>query len=181
MLLSSVLLIKLQFGGESSETCIDVEKSGTTFETPLVGLLKSASLGWGPSHYNCVPLSFSFALSTLLVVCSTIGYRSGKYAESLRKEGFNASNLLGSILMWVSRHLVPSQCDFELFPTPRDFSPLGGFQGYCQPRKVLRNVVRIEESVMSFNLPSSVNFDRACHMGCNIWATVLRLSPQSRP
>ena len=32
----------------------------------------------------------------------TIGYRSGKYAETLQARGFRVKNLAGSILMWVN-------------------------------------------------------------------------------
>lgn len=48
--------------------------------------------------------------STIVTHC-TIGYRSGKYAAELRKKGFNAFNLEGSILSWVhaGREVVDSQ------------------------------------------------------------------------
>lgn len=35
-----------------------------------------------------------------LVVYCTIGYRSGKYAEELAKQGIKAENLEGGVLMW---------------------------------------------------------------------------------
>lgn len=42
----------------------------------------------------------------LRVPCSTIGLRSGKYADSLRtKHGMDAYNLKGSILAWTHEHL----------------------------------------------------------------------------
>lgn len=37
-----------------------------------------------------------------VVACCTIGYRSSQYARKLRHEGFNAYNLEGGILGWVS-------------------------------------------------------------------------------
>jgi len=39
---------------------------------------------------------------------STVGLRSGKYAEELRREGADASNLAGSILAWVCAAAPPS-------------------------------------------------------------------------
>ena len=41
-------------------------------------------------------------LTYLLWVCSTVGFRSGKYAQQLMDEGFNVKNLKGSIVAWVS-------------------------------------------------------------------------------
>jgi rhodanese-related sulfurtransferase len=38
---------------------------------------------------------------TPVAVYCTIGYRSGLYAEELRRRGFNAHNLRGSLLGWV--------------------------------------------------------------------------------
>ena len=35
-----------------------------------------------------------------MVTYCTIGYRSGLYAQQLRKDGFDAINLRGSILSW---------------------------------------------------------------------------------
>lgn len=39
-----------------------------------------------------------------LVVYCTIGYRSGLYAEKLRKKGWNAFNLKGGVLAWADAH-----------------------------------------------------------------------------
>ncbi|GAQ86224.1 hypothetical protein KFL_002770010 [Klebsormidium nitens] len=54
----------------------------------------------------------------------TIGYRSGKYAESLRKEGFDASNLIGSILMWThAGYPLVSSYDEEKGSAPASDEP----------------------------------------------------------
>ena len=36
-----------------------------------------------------------------MVCCSTVGFRSGKYAQQLMEEGFNVKNFKGSIIAWV--------------------------------------------------------------------------------
>ena len=41
----------------------------------------------------------SFEGATVVAYC-TIGYRSGRYADKLRKDGFKVRNLAGSILLW---------------------------------------------------------------------------------
>jgi len=41
-----------------------------------------------------------YAGKTVVTYC-TIGYRSGKYAETLRERGIDACNLKGSILSWI--------------------------------------------------------------------------------
>lgn len=54
---------------------------------------------------------------TRVVTYCTIGYRSSEYAGTLRREGFDASNLEGSILAWV--HAGQPLNDPEGRPTKR--------------------------------------------------------------
>lgn len=52
-----------------------------------------------------------------IITYCTIGYRSGLYAAQLRKEGFNAGNLKGSVLSWA--HAGGEFWDAEGNPTKR--------------------------------------------------------------
>jgi hypothetical protein len=38
----------------------------------------------------------------LVLPCSTVGYRSGLYAQELQEQGIQAANLIGGICAWVS-------------------------------------------------------------------------------
>jgi hypothetical protein len=43
----------------------------------------------------------STALCMFSLLCSTLGYRSGLYAQELQQQGIQAANLIGGICAWV--------------------------------------------------------------------------------
>ncbi|MDF1694208.1 MAG: rhodanese-like domain-containing protein [Saprospiraceae bacterium] len=59
----------------------------------------------GYNHFNIEALNSKFAKDTPLIVYCSIGYRSEKIGEILKKNGFHkVYNLYGSIFEWVNQH-----------------------------------------------------------------------------
>ena len=71
---------------------IDVRKSNEQEVSMLPHALTTA--GFAETFRHGIPKE------KRLVVYCTIGYRSGKYAEELAKQGFKAENLEGGVLAW---------------------------------------------------------------------------------
>jgi rhodanese-related sulfurtransferase len=77
--------------GDDSAVFVDVREPAEIVVSRIAGAISVAEFEAARSEYR----------DRQIVTYCTIGYRSGKYAEQLRNDGFEAYNLSGSILGWV--------------------------------------------------------------------------------
>jgi rhodanese-related sulfurtransferase len=103
----TVAALSARLAGPSPPVLVDVREPREMAVSRLPGTITRAEFEAHPDQFR----------GRAIVAYCTIGYRSGRYVETLRRDGWDAFNLAGSLLAWI--HAGRPMVDAEGKPTHR--------------------------------------------------------------